>query len=637
MPPRVPETEAAVGTGAGAGAAPAHGAGARGGTSGPPFLIDGCDTLVKLFLLRCRTLGERIAHREKELGIWKSHSWAAYLEAARAIGLGFAELGLERGEVVSIISEDNKEWIYADLGVQCVGGIVSGVYPTDSPEQVAYLLEDSESRFLVVENDEQLDKFLEIRDRVPGVSKCVVLERDGLDDFSDDRVLFLDELCEIGRRAHDADPDRFRREVEGSRPDDIAVLVYTSGTTGPPKGAMISHENIVFSVASGLAALPAEEGEEQLCFLPLCHILERLVSVFAPIAAKTVVNFAESIDTVFDNLREVSPAAFTAVPRMWEKLHSRVVMLSREATPIGRLVFDRAVACGLERAEYRMDGRRAPPGLELRFRIWDRLVLSNLRRMMGLDGARRITTGAAPISPDLVKWYWAVGLVMLEGYGQTESSGVLSVNLPDRNKVGSVGPLVPGVEMKIAPDGEILARGPLVFKGYWNNPEKTAETIRDGWLHTGDVGRIDNQGFVWVTGRIRDIIITAGGKNITPAEVENQMKFSPYIADAVVIGDRRKFLTALIMIDQENVERFAQENRVPFSDFASLCASRPVQELMRVEVETVNARFARVEQVKDFRLIDVLLTAEDDELTPTMKLRRSFVERKHRALIDQMY
>ena len=602
-----------------------------------PFLIDGCDTLVKLFLLRCRTLGERTAHREKELGIWRSHSWAAFLEAARAIGLGLAELGLKRGEVVSILSEDNKEWVYADVGVQCAGGIVSGIYPTDSPEQVAYLLEDSGSRFLVVENDEQLDKFLEIRDRVPGVSKCIVLDRDGLDDFSDDQVLFLDELYELGRRAHGADPERFGREVEASRPGDVAVLVYTSGTTGPPKGAMLSHENIVFSVASGLAALPVEEGDEQLCFLPLCHILERLVSVFAPIVAKSVVNFAESVETVFDNLREVSPAGFTAVPRMWEKIHSRVVMLSREATPFGRWVFERAVACGMERAEYRIAGRPVPGRVEARFRFWDLLVLSNLRRMIGLDGARRITTGAAPISPDLVKWYWAIGLVMLEGYGQTESSGVLSVNLPGRNKVGSVGAAVPGVDLKIAPDGEILARGPLVFRGYWNKPEQTAETIRDGWLHTGDVGRIDNEGYVWITGRIKDVIITAGGKNITPAEMENRMKFSPWISDAVVIGDRRKFLTALIMIDQENVERFAQENRVPFSDFASLCASAPVQELMRAEVESVNARFARVEQVKDFRLIDVLLTPEDDELTPTMKLRRGFVERKHKALIDEMY
>ena len=603
----------------------------------PPFLVDGCDTLAKLFLHRCETLGERTAHREKSLGIWKSHSWAAFLDCARAIGLGLAALGLKRGEVVSILSEDRKEWIYADLGIQGVGGIVSGIYPTDGAEQIAYLLADSHSRFLVVENEEQLDKFLRIRDRVPGVCRCIVLDRDGLHDFTDDRVLFLDDLCAGGRAAHEDDRDRFRRAVEASRPGDVAMLIYTSGTTGRPKGAMITHENVIFSVASILDATPTFEDDEQLCFLPLCHVLERLVSVFVPIAAKSVVNFAESIETVFDNLREVSPASFTAVPRVWEKLHSRVQALAAEATPLGRWAFERAIVCGTERAGHRMEGRRVPLRLEARFRLWDRLVLANLRRMIGLDGARTITTGAAPIAPDLVKWYWAIGLVMLEGYGLTESAGALCVNRRDAHRTGSVGRPAPGVEMQIAADGEILAKAPLVFGGYWNDPRKTAETVRDGWLHTGDVGRIDDEGFVWITGRLKDIIITAGGKNVAPAEIESRMKFSPWVVDAVVIGDRRRYLTALVMIDQENVERYAQENRVPFSDFASLCAAEQVQALIRAEVAAVNAGFARAEQVKDFRLIDVLLTPEDDELTPTMKIRRGIVERKHKALIDEMY
>ena len=607
------------------------------GLSGPPFHIDGCDTLAKLFLHRCRTLGERTAHREKTLGIWRSHSWTAFLDAARAVGLGLAALGLERGEVVSILSEDRKEWVYADLGIQCVGGIVSGVYTTDSAEQLAYLLANSGSRFLIVENDEQFRKFLEIRHRTLDVRKCVVLDRDGLHDLADEQVLFLDELCEIGRRAHASDRDRFRREVEASRPDDVAMLIYTSGTTGPPKGAMITHENVIFSAASILRATPTREGDEQLCFLPLCHVLERLVSVFVPIAAKSVVNFAESMETVFDNLREVSPATFTAVPRVWEKIHSRVRVLAAEATPLGRWAFERAIACGAERAGYLMEGRPVPHRLEARFRFWDRIVLANVRRMTGLDGARTITTGAAPISPDVLKWYWAIGLVMLEGYGLTESAGALTVNRSESNRTGSVGRPVPGVEMKIAPDGEILAKAPLVFRGYWNDPGKTAETVRDGWLHTGDLGRIDDEGFVWITGRIKDVIITAGGKNVTPAEIESRMKFSPYIVDAVVIGDGRRYLTALVMLDQENVERYAQDHRVPFSDFASLCAAEAVQALIRAEVDAVNTGFAHAEQVKDFRLIDVLLTPEDDELTPTMKIRRSIVERKHKALIDQMY
>ena len=605
--------------------------------SGPPFLLDDCDTLAKLFLHRCQTLGERTAHREKTLGVWRSHSWTAFLEAARGIGLGLAALGLKRGEVVSILSEDRKEWIYADLGVQCVGGIVSGIYTTDSAEQVAYLLADSRSRFLIVENEEQLEKFLAVRDRVPEVAKCIVLDREGLYDFRDDRVLFLDELYDAGRGAHASDRERFRREVEASRPDDVALLVYTSGTTGPPKGAMITHENVICSVASVLRTTPVLEGDEQLCFLPLCHILERLVSVFVPIAAKSVVNFAESLETVFDNLREVSPNTFTAVPRMWEKMHSSLEVLAAEATPLGRLALRRAVACGAERAACLMEGRPVPRRLEARFRLWDRLVLANVRRMIGLDRARTITTGAAPISSDLVGWYWAIGLVMLEGYGLTESSGALTLNRPDENRTGSVGRPVPGVEMKIAADGEILARAPTVFGGYWNDPRKTAQTVRDGWLHTGDAGRIDDDGFVWITGRIKDIIITAGGKNVAPAEIESRMKFSRWIVDAVVIGDRRRYLVALIMIDQENVERFAQENRVPYSDFASLCAAEPVQALIGAEVAAVNAGFAQAEQVKDFRLIDVLLTPEDEELTPTMKIRRGVVERRHKALIDQMY
>ena len=611
--------------------------GAQAGVGGNGYLVDGCDTLPKLFLARCRTLGDRTAHREKHLGIWKSHSWAAFLDAARAIGLGLAQLGLKRGEVASILSEDNKEWIYADLGIQCVGGIVSGVYPTDSAEQVAFLLQDSASRYLIVENAEQLDKFLEIRKRVPGVRKCVVLDREGLHDFVDEQVVFLEDLYVIGRKVHEKDPDRFRREVETSCPGDTAILIYTSGTTGRPKGAMISHRNIVCSATTVLRVLPTSQGDEQLCFLPLCHVLERLVSVFVPIAAQSVVNFAESVETVFDDLREVSPVSFTAVPRIWEKIHSRVSVMSREATPVGRWAYDRALTCGMERAARLIAGDRVPVWLEIRFRLWDRLVLANLRRMIGLDRARYIATGAAPISPDLVKWYWAIGLVMLEGYGQTESSGVLSVNLPHRRRLGSIGPAVPGVEMKIAPDGEILAKGPLVFKGYWNDPALTAETVREGWLHTGDVGRVDDDGFFWITGRLKDIIITAGGKNISPAGIENRLKFSPYVSDAIVVGDRRRYLTALIMIDQENVERFAQENRVPFSDFASLCAAQPVRELIRAEVETVNAGLAPVEQVKDFRLIDILLTAEDDEMTPTMKLRRGLVEQKHEALIAQMY
>ncbi|GIL01421.1 MAG: fatty-acid--CoA ligase [Alphaproteobacteria bacterium] len=598
----------------------------------------GCDTMARLFRHQCRRYGSRTAHREKDLGIWKSYSWDDYWRHAEWIANALIELGLKRDDVVSILSEDNKEWLYFDMATTCAGGIPNGVYTTDAAAQLAYLVNDSGSKFLVVEDDEQLDKFLEARADMPDLVKVIVLEREGLRDFRDDKVMFLDELYALGKAQTEAHPGRFDAEIDKSRPDDVRMLIYTSGTTGKPKGAMITHANIIYQINALDQVLPALETDEQLCFLPLCHVLERLFSVETQLAAGSTVNFAESPETVFDNLREVSPHIFVAVPRLWEKVFSRLQIMRKEATPIGRWALDRAVAAGARRAQYAITGARAPASIELAYRVWDALVLANLRRMIGMDRARRATTGAAPISPELLRWFWAIGVPLFEGFGQTESSGVATVNHPGHNKVGTIGRTLPGAETRIGPDGEIQLRGPHVFKGYWKNPEKTAETVLpDGWLRTGDVGRMDNEGYFTITGRIRDIIITAGGKNITPAEIESALKFSPYIADAVVIGDKRKYLSCLIMIDQENVENFAQEHRVPFNDFASLCAAPEVVQLIGEEVEKVNKQFARVEQIKAFRLINILLTAEDEELTPTMKLKRSFVEQKHKALIDSMY
>lgn len=602
-----------------------------------PYYFDGCDTLVKLFRQRCLELGDKVAHREKDYGIWLSYTWAEFYEHARLIGLGLLSLGLKRGEVVSILSEDNKEWIYTDLGVQSVGGVASGIYTTDSAAQLKYLVNDSDSRFLFVENDEQLDKFLSVRGDMPGLDKVIVYDRNGLHDFADDQVIFLDDLYALGRAFLKENPNRFDEEIARSTPEELAILVYTSGTTGPPKGAMITHSNVIASVIGAALTLPVGPDDEQVCFLPLCHILERLLTVFLPIGMKSTVNFAESPETVFDNVREVSPHAFTAVPRVWEKIYSRVTIMASEATPLGKWAFAQAVKTGLKRVKALEAGGAVPLGTRLAYAFWDFVLLRNLRRMLGFDRLRRGTSGAAPISPDLLRWFKAVGIIVLEGYGMTESSGVISVNHLDRDRTGTVGPIVPGGEVRIAPDGEIQYRGPNVFKGYWAKPEKTAEAVtEDGWLKTGDVGRVED-GFLTITGRVKDIIITAGGKNITPAEIENRLKFSPYIADAVVIGDKRKFLTCLVMIDQENVEKFAQDNKVPFNDFKSLCAAQEVRDLIGGVVEETNREFARVEQIKDFRLIDVLLTAEDDELTATMKLKRSFVEAKHKRLIDEMY
>jgi long-chain acyl-CoA synthetase len=603
-----------------------------------PFYVDGVDTLPKLFRARCTELAGKVAHREKDFGIWLEYSWSDFYDKARLIGLGLRSLGLQRGDVVSILSEDNKEWIYTDLAVQCMGAICSGIYTTDSAAQLEYLINDSGSKFLFVENDEQLDKYLSVAAKLPSLVNVIVYDRTGLHEFSDDRVIFLDDLYSKGKEELAAHPDLFETEIDLGGPDQTALLVYTSGTTGMPKGVEITHGNVMYSISIGPSTLPVYPGDEQVCFLPLCHILERLISVFQPIAGRTIVNFAESPETVFENIQEVSPTVFTGVPRVWEKIYSRVTILLGDSTALARWVFARAQAAGRAKAELEMADKPVPMLLSVRYRMLDFLVLRNVRRMLGLDKLRRGTTGAAPISPELLLWFRSIGVRIFEGYGMSETTGLISVNTYEDDKLGSVGPAVDGSEIRIAEDGEIQYKAGNVFKGYWGKPDKTIETMTgDGWLRTGDVGFVDNQGFLNITGRLKDVIITAGGKNITPAEIENRLKFSPYIADAVIIGDKRKFLSCLVMIDQENVEKFAQDNRVPFSDFASLCATREVRDLIGSVIDDVNADFARVEQIKKFRLIDTLLTAEDDELTATMKLKRGFVEKKHKPLIDEMY
>lgn len=595
------------------------------------------DTLPRYFWRKVAERGSKIAMREKDLGIWRSITWAEYGDNAKHAGLGLASLGVKRGEVVSLISEGNPQWLYADLGTQGIGAVTNGIYTTDSAKQVEYIVNDSKTVVYIAENDEQLDKILEVRDRCPTLRKVVVIDMEGLSDFSDPMVISFDELLDAGRAFATANPGYWEQQLELGQPGDLAILIYTSGTTGAPKGAMISHRNLIFQMENAGRLLEQDATDEQLSFLPLCHIAERGFTLLWPIRSGSTVNFAESPETVPQNLQEVQPTVFFAVPRLWEKFYSGIAIRMKDATALGKLAYKLAIGTGYQVAEARIAGRQ--PGLALRIAFWfaDNLVLRNIKRIIGIDRCKWLVTGAAPISPDLIKWYLALGKDMREVYGQTENVGLATAPPDGEVKLGMIGKAIPNTEVMISPEGEILLRGPHVFMGYLNNPEKTAETIRDGWLHTGDVGVADNEGWYRITDRMKDIIITAGGKNITPSEIENQLKFSPYISDAVVIGDRRKFLTCLIMIDHDNVVKYAQDLNVPFTNFASLCRAKEVQDLIWNEIERVNKNFARVETIKKFRLIDQQLTAEDDELTPTMKLKRKFVNEKYKPLIEEMY
>ena len=599
--------------------------------------IEGFRTIPGLFWHRVITESDRVAIREKDFGIWNEYTWRHYGDQARLIGLGLKALGLQRGDVCSIASEINREWLFADLGIICAGGVTNGVYPTDSANQVEYLIADSGTRFYFAEDEEQLDKVLEVRESTPTLEKIIIFDMEGLRSFHDEQCIGIAELLDIGRAWLADHPQTWEREIRAAEPDDLMIMTYTSGTTGRPKGAMISHRNMIAQMNCLREALPMRRGDEQLGFLPLAHIAGRVFYTFAPMQSCSTVNIVENLETTVQDQQEVSPTVHFAVPRVWEKQYSTVSIKLEEATALGRFAYDRALAIGRRAAEYRKRREPLPGGLAVLSFIADVLVFRNVRRLLGIDRCRWLSTAAAPIAPDLIEWYWALNRPMYEVYGQTECSAIATANTEAHCRIGSVGRPISGIDIKLSDEGEILIRGPSVIQGYWNQPGKSAETIVDGWLHTGDIGRIDADGYICIVDRMKDIIITAGGKNITPSEIENQLKFSPCISDAVVVGDRRPYLTCLVMIDRENVERFAQVNDVPFTNYTSLCRTDAVVDLVGREIERVNRRFARVETIKKYRLIDRLLDPEDEELTPTMKLKRKVVNVKYADLIDSMY
>jgi long-chain acyl-CoA synthetase len=575
--------------------------------------------------------------RQKDLGIWRAMTWSQLGAAAREAGMGLVALGFEPGEVASIQSNTNREWLFADLGILGAGGVSNGIYPTDAAAQVEYLLADSSSAYVFVEDEEQLDKVLEVRERLPKLRKIIVFDMEGLRDFDDRQVMSLEALCALGADYDEKHEGVWDKRLASRQAGDLAILVYTSGTTGKPKGAMISHRNILATLDGYQDSFPQGPEDERMAFLPLCHIAERLGGQYHSLYSGSVLNFVENPETVPENVREIAPTVFTAVPRVWEKFYSGVQIRLKEAGRLQQWAYGIAIGIGYKVAARKEARKAVPTGLALAFWLARVLVLNNVRKVIGVHRTKVCVTGAAPISPDLIRWYMALGVEMYEVWGQTESCGAITSNPAGKVKPGSIGPQMQHAEVKVAPDGELLARGPSVFMGYLNQPEKTAETLKDGWLHTGDVGKVDEEGFFYITDRMKDIIITAGGKNITPSEFENQLKFSPYITDAVVIGDKRPYLVALVMVDHENVENFAQEHAIPFTNYMSLCRRPEITALIQGEVDKVNKAFARVEQVKKFRLLETKLTAEDEELTPTMKLKRKLVNEKYKGLIEAMY
>ena len=587
-----------------------------------------------LFFHQVRRLDGRVALRHKDYGIWNRVSWKQYGESVRIVAAGLLACGMDLGDRICVLGENRPEWLICHLGTMTAGAVTCGIYPTSSSEEIEYVLEHSEAKLLFVENEEQIEKVLQIMDRL-SVGEIVIWDPQGLWGFSHPRVIFYDELVSRGKAYLETHPDCVEERLATVEGPDTAMIIYTSGTTGRPKGAMISHENILAITESFVGVTGGEEEDELLSYLPLAHIYENLISVFQAVWTGATVNFVESIDTLPMNLREVSPTVFASVPRIWEKFVSRAEIRMSDSTILKRWLYRLAVTVGLKRL-------RAPKASRSRFWLsaaywplyWG--VLYHLKRQMGLERIRYAICGAAPASPELFEWFNAIGVPLREGYGQTESTGVIAVQSLDRPRLGYVGEAVPGVEIRIAEDGEILARGKGVFKGYLKAPELTADTIRDGWLHTGDVGALDD-GFLKIMDRKKDIIITRGGKNITPAFIENKLKFSFFIQDAVVIGDDRRYLTALILIDEDNVNKYAQDNAIPFTTFADLTQNPDIIKLIEKEVGNVNKTLARVETIKRFKLLPRRFYAEDGDVTPTQKVKRRALENTYSDLIESMY
>jgi long-chain acyl-CoA synthetase len=587
-----------------------------------------------LFFQQVDAQGDRVALRRKEYGIWNRITWKEYGQMVREASAGLLAMGLEPADRVAILGDNRPEWLICNLATMSVGGATCGVYSTNAPEQVAYVVGHSESAVLFVENEEQVDKVLQVESEL-NLKKVIVWDPKGLWGFSHEKIIFYDEFMERGRNYLQAHLGSVSERMAAIDPEDTAMIIYTSGTTGRPKGAMISHSNILTLTRSFTSAIAAYPSDEMLSFLPLAHIYENLVSLFTAIWGGSTVNFLESINTLSQDLREVSPTVFANVPRIWEKLVSMIEIRMSDSTILKKILYRLSIGIGLRYV-------RTPKNRPARF-LWSLLywpfyglVLYHLKRQLGLERLRFAVCGAAPASPELFDYYNALGVPLREGYGQTESTGVIAIQRLDRPRRGYVGEPIPDLEVKIAEDGEVLVKGPNVFKGYFKDPELTAATIVDGWLHTGDVGAMDD-GFLKILDRKKDIIITAGGKNITPAFIENKLKFSSYIQDAVVIGDRRKFLTALILIDEDNVTKYAQDERVPFTTFADLTQNPQILKLIDGEVSKVNKTLSKVETIKKFALMPRRFYEEDGDVTPTKKVKRRFLEKRYADMIESLY
>jgi long-chain acyl-CoA synthetase len=607
---------------------------------------NGAVTLPQLLRFRAQTLGDELALREKDRGIWRRYSWNYYYQTVRRVALGLRALGIRAGDRVAIASENTPEWFYADIGAESIGATVVGIYPTNPWPELQYIVRHCGAKVVFTGDQEQTDKVIDALsegDGLPDVEYIVCVDMKGMRRYTHPKLMSYDALLALGDKFLADNPSADRElddAITDGKPDDVCFLVYTSGTTGPPKGAMISHKNIIsFIYAYANAVGMSNRRYETVCYLPLCHIAERGNSMVMQLVLCGRVNFAESIDTVAINVREIGPTYFIGVPRIYEKLHQGFLFKLQDSGTIQRKAFDLAMKFGR-----RLSDRRQLPSWKPN--LMDRLlefvlhwgIFRNIHRYMGLDRTyHRLCAGAA-VSPELMRFFDIIGLPLSQGYGLTETSGAVFIQREDTRRLGGAGIPIEGVEWRVDADGEIHIRCPSVFKGYLHNEAATAEILNgDGWLSTGDIVQIFDNGEISIVDRKKAIIITSGGKNISPSEIENAIKDSPYIAEAIVVGEARKFIGALIQIDIDTVGRWAREQSLAYTTYRSLTQLPEVRALVEEIIAEVNSRFARVENVRRFVILEKELDHDDGELTATQKVRRGMINKKFEKELLEIY
>ena len=596
-------------------------------------------------LLRVKELGERfpenIALRNKEFGIWNEISYLDFWNRCTYLASALMSYGINKGEKVAVHSENRPEWFISDLGIQAAGAVTVGLYPTNPKSEVKYLLEHSETVILFAEDQEQVDKALAVREKLPSLKLIVYFDKKGMYKYDSDYLVSFEEFLKIGKEKLDLNIGQITQTIDNIQDDDLALLVYTSGTTGPPKGSMITHGNLKWVSGNLVTTVFVEsvntKNPQFLSYLPLCHIFARLTDLLIATQLMATINFSESTDTVQADLVDIQPDFFPAVPRIWERMYSMSLVKMRDATFFKRILFEFSLKLGNIATERRINKSfddLLAKGLLLLAHI---LSFRTLKKKLGLSKISFAISGAAPIGPEVLKFFMALGVPIFEAYGMTENCAYATSNDFESIEIGSVGRPHENCEVKIADDGEILTRHGGIFKGYFKDEESTREVIdEEGWLHTGDVGEFTEKGSLIITDRKKDIIMTSGGKNVSPSEIENKIKSSPYIKDALVIGDRRKFLTCLVAIEFDTVSNWALRKKIPFTTYRDLTEKSEVRELVSKEIVRANEETSSL-QIRKFELIPKELDHEDGELTATQKIKRSVIVEQFSELVESMY